>query len=286
MDVAAIALASAACYALALVLAQIGLRRQSVLASATISLPTTAVVLGMVAAFRLDLARLDTTALAIFAGCGLVFPVAVTLLSFQSNRLLGPNLAGALGNATPIFAVAFGIVILGESVTLRQAAGLAAVVAGVALLSLRRGGGGRGWPVAALLVPLVAASIRGVVQPVVKLGLARWPDPLAATVVGYGISASVIVLIGLSRWRSVRSEWQIRALPIFAAVGLLNGASVLLMYTALNGGRVSLVAPLVATYPIFTLALSAWLLRGEPIHARLILGILATVAGIVLLLAG
>ena len=283
--VALTALASAGCYALALVLAQIGLRGQAVLAGATVSLPTTAIVLGLIGLVQLDMAGFDPRAAAIFAGTGLFFPVAVTLLSFQGNRLLGPNLAGALGNATPLFAVAFGILILGDHLTLQGAFGLASILAGVALLSVPGRLETRRWTLAALAVPLVAAVIRGTVQPVMKLGLGFWPQPLAATVISYAASASVMIAVSLALGRGRPLLPAPRAMPVFAMVGLLNGASVLLLYSALSLGRVSLVAPLVAIYPLFTLAFSAVLLRGEVLHPRLLVGIGATVAGVILLLA-
>ncbi len=283
--VALTALASASCYALALVLAQIGLRGQSVLAGATVSLPITAAALLLVGLFGLDLAGFDSRAAAIFAGTGLFFPVAVTLLSFQGNRLLGPNLAGALGNATPLFAVAFGILILGDHLTLQGTAGLASILGGVALLSIPGRLEARRWTAAALAIPLGAAIIRGTVQPVMKLGLAFWPEPLAATVISYTASASVMLAVSLVLGRGRLLLPELRSVPVFACVGLLNGASVLLLYSALAIGRVSLVAPLVAIYPLFTLAFSAVLLRGEILHARLLAGIAATVLGVVLLLA-
>ena len=100
-----LALASAASYALALVLAQIGLRYQSALSAATVSLPTTALALWLVALVSLDFHGVERHAAALFASIGVLFPIAVTLLSFESNRHLGPNIAGALGNATPLIAV-------------------------------------------------------------------------------------------------------------------------------------------------------------------------------------
>lgn len=279
------ALASAGCYALALVLAQIGLRSQSVLAGAIVSLPTTAVALWAIGVVWLDVRSFDAHAATIFAGIGLLFPVSVTLLSFQGNRLLGPNLAGALGNATPLFAVAFGIAILGDHLTIARSIGLATILAGVALLSVRGRLETRRHSVLAFAVPLVAAVIRGFVQPVVKIGLALWPQPLAATTIGYTASAFVILAVALvvGRGRLPAIDW--RAAPLFACVGLLNGASVLLLYAALVMGRVSFVAPLVAIYPLFTLVFSAMLLRGERLGSKLVLGIAVTVAGVALLLA-
>lgn len=282
---ASLALASAACYALALVLAQIGLRYQSALSGAMVSLPTTAVALALVARASLDPASFDLRGAAFFAAIGLLFPVAVTLLSFESNRHLGPNVAGALGNATPLVAVLFGMLVLSERLTLERALGLALVVGGVALLSVPGRLDARRWSHWALLLPLAAALIRGLVQPLIKLGLAIWPEPLAATLIGYMMSAAVILVVAAMRRSPGERSLHPKGSLLFALVGLLNGGSVLLMYSALAMDRVSLVAPLLAVYPLFTLAFAAVLLRSEKLHLRLIAAIALTVAGVAVTVA-
>jgi len=62
---------------------------------------------------------------------------------------------------------------------------------------------------------------------------------------------------------------------------------VLALYTALNssGGAVSIVSPIAATYPMFTLVLNAIILREERLTARLIGGVALMVGGVVVLLA-
>jgi drug/metabolite transporter (DMT)-like permease len=281
-----IALASAACYALALVIAQLGLRHQSPLAGAATSVPTTALLLWALAPAFLDLKGFDAGALGIFAGIGLLFPIAVTVLSFQSNRHMGPNLAGALGNVTPLFAVLFAILLLGEPLTLLRAAGVAVLLAGVALLSLRGRLERRTWPGWALALPLTSALIRGTAQSLVKLGLARWPSAYAASLVTYSVSAVVILTVVLFKGRRRLGAVTMRGSALFGLVGAANGGSVLLLYVALARGPVVLVAPLVAIYPLFTLGLSAALLRGTRFGARLLLGVVATVIGVVLVLLG
>ena len=57
------------------------------------------------------------------------------------------------------------------------------------------------------------------------------------------------------------------------------------MYAALARGPVALVAPLVATYPLATLAFGAVALRSTRIGGRVGLGVAITVAGVALLLA-
>ena len=89
--------------------------------------------------------------------------------------------------------------VLGEVPRVGQLAGIAVILAGVLLLHRRaaqHAAQAFGWAIALLLL---AALIRGLVQPVVKLGLEAWPNPFAATLIGYLVSATVILSVGASR---------------------------------------------------------------------------------------
>ena len=66
-----------------------------------------------------------------------------------------------------------------------------------------------------------------------------------------------------------------------------NGIGTLLIYAALGAGPVSLVAPLVATYPLVTVGLSVLVLAARSkARMRLAAGTALTVAGVVLILVG
>jgi len=278
---AVFALASAACLAFALVLARRGLRARPVIAAAATSVPTATALMWLASPVMLDTAGFNWTAVTIFAACGVLFPIGVTLLSFATNRLMGPALAGALANTTPLFALAFAALMLGEIVTLPHAAGALIIILGVALLTLPTQAIRRDWPLWTLVLPLATALIRGIVQPGIKAGLAFWPSPFAASLVGYTVSSLIILTLRATQPRAP-TVWPDRAM--FMLVGIANAAAVMLMYAALAHGPVTQVAPLVATYPIFTIALSALMLRGEMLHPRLLLGVTLTVLGVVAVL--
>jgi uncharacterized membrane protein len=131
---------------------------------------------------------------------------------------------------------------------------------------------------------LGASAIRGFVQPVIKLGLERWHNPIAAVVIGYTVSSMVLILAALVSRQTLQPACSRRGLLWFAAVGLCNGSAVLSMYPALGRGPVTLISPLVATYPLVTLLLSFALAKHERIDAPLMAGVTATVGGVVLLL--
>lgn len=281
-----LAIASALCFALALVVTQRGLRHCAPLRGAMISVPTTALLFWLLAPAFLHLADWRWDAALLFAAVGLLFPSAVTWLTFEANRRLGPTIAGAVGNLAPLFAVAFAVALLGEVPDGLRLVGVAVVIAGVTLLALRGRPGGAGLTTAAFALPLAAAAIRGATQPAVKAGLSLWDSPFAAGLLGYSVSAVVILTVG---WGfSQRADTSVNAAGKgwFIAVGLCNGAAVLLMYAALARGPVALVSPLVAAYPLFTLIFVRLLLPETRVGGGVGAGVVITVAGVALLLAG
>jgi len=276
-----LALLAACQFGAALVLTQFALRHATPDAGARISICASAALLAVVALALVDPAGWSPAGAAVFAAVGLVFPVVVTRLTFEANRRMGPSLAGALGNLAPLFAVLGAALLFGDLPRGGQVAGLAVIVAGAAVLSLARGVTHLPWTLAVAALPLTAAAIRGLVQPATQFGLSHWPSPLAAAAIGYAVSA--LVLLTTTR-RTVPPGGP--ALGWFAAVGLCNGGAVLTMYAALAAGPVVLVAPLVATYPLVTLALSALLLGRATLGRATLAGVAITVAGVMLLLAG
>jgi drug/metabolite transporter (DMT)-like permease len=278
-----IALASAFCFALALVLTQFGLRITAPLTGAAIAVPTTALLFLVISPLTVAWNQWACSSATTFAVVGLFFPVAVTLLTFSANRRIGPDLTGTLGNLTPLFAVVLAIVLMGEAPSATQELGIVAICAGVALLFVGRGNGDARPALWTLGLPLSAAFLRGIAQPMVKWGLADWPSPFAAVTIGYMVSA--VVMGGVILGRRDGGDWPARAgIWWFIAVGVVNGAAVLLLYMALSRGPVTIVAPLVACYPLLTLILNR-LFLGQSIPTRFALaGIFITVTGVGLLL--
>lgn len=280
-----LALAAAFCFALALILTQYGLRTMPSWRSPLYSIGGALVVAWGLSVVFVDWRGFSLEAALIFAAVGCIFPVAVSILAVRSNEKLGPAVSGAVGNVTPVFAVLGAVLFLGERLGPGQVAGLAMVVGGVALLALRGGAGGRHWSVWVLGLPLAAALVRGSIQPAIKTGLALWHEPLAAAAIGYTLSTVVILsLVGRRAWRE--GPGHPAGVRWFLAVGFANGTATFLLYAALGLGSIALVAPLVALFPLFAVVLSFFFLRGEQLHAIGLLGIVVSVAGVILLLVG
>jgi len=109
------AIASAALFGLGLVITQFGLRDMTPAVGAMFSMPTAAAVFFAAAPFAADFAGARGDAVLLFAVVGIFFPAAITLLTFEANRIMGPYVSGAIGNLAPVFAVAVGVFVLGET---------------------------------------------------------------------------------------------------------------------------------------------------------------------------
>jgi drug/metabolite transporter (DMT)-like permease len=277
-----LALLSAVCFGVALVTGRVGLRTLDARSGAAISIPTATVLFAVAAPFVLDVSGFSLEAVIWFAVVGLFFPAVVTLLTFRSNEELGPTVTGAVSGTAPLFALLAAGLFLGEKIAIEAAMAAAGVVVGIIMLSWNRSAEAprfTGW---SLLWPIAGAAVRGFAQAGAKAALLLWPNPFAASLIGYLVSSATVVGANrLGRLETLRSSKE--SVAWFAVTGVLNGGAVLLMYAALTMAPVSLVAPLVATYPLVTALVSAAVLRDEVLTMRVMAGAAITVAAIVYL---
>jgi drug/metabolite transporter (DMT)-like permease len=269
-----------------LVLTQFGLRYIHPLSGAAISVPSFTVVFLLLSPFLLRGQTIEWRAVPIFVAVGLVFPAALTMITFASNRALGPVVTGALGNLSPLLSVAVAVLILHEPLRSLQFAGLVVAMLGVFAITVTRTPDMRDWRTWALLLPLGASVLRGVIPPVIKVGLDIWPVPLAAGLTGYICSTLTVLAIERIRTGRFLVQAPLAGKLWFALNGICNGIGTILLYAALGNGPVSLVAPLYATYPLFTVGMSVIFLGNVKITWRLVAGTALTVGGVVLILAG
>jgi len=272
---------SAALFGAALVTTHSGLKYLDAAAGARVSIPAATLLFWLLAPFA-DLAGWQVTALGIFALVGLFFPAAVTLLTFEANRRLGPTVTGAVGSVTPLFAVLGAALFLDEALGPREFSATSLIVVGTVLLSRLHGTGAGERGPGAMWLPWSAAALRALAQVLSKAGLMLWPNPFAAALVGYTLSSAAVWAATLGQ-KTIRKSDR-RGAAWFATTGILNGVAVLCLYHALNTGTVILVSPIVATYPLFTLLLSALVLRAERMSGMLSGGVTLIVAGVIVLL--
>jgi len=281
-----LAFASATFLGAGVVTAQLGLRTVEPLSGAAISVPSFTLLFLLVSPLLLAGEPVVWRGLPIFAAIGLFFPASLTFLTFASNRALGPVITSTLGNLAPLFAVALAVVLLHEPLRALQFAGLVLAVAGAVIITVTRPRDLGHWRSWALLLPLGGALIRGVVPPIVKLGLEIWPSPLWACLVGYIMSSLVVLIVQRLRKGSLVAEAPKSGRFWFAVTGISNGFSALTLFAAVRHGPITLIAPLLAIYPLVTVILSAVMLKHVAITLRIVAGTVLTVTGVALVLAG
>ena len=278
----ALAMLSSLGIGLALVTGRIGLRSLDARSGAAISIPTATGLFVLTTPFALNPEGFTVEAALWFALLGVFFPATVTILTFRSNKTLGPTITGAVSGATPLFALLAAALLLGESIPAQAAGASVAVVVGIAVISWKQSAvrpGFLGW---SLLWPIFGAVVRGFAQAGAKAALLLWPNPFAASLIGYSVS-SVIVIGATQIDRSTRPKPTKHGIIWFAVTGVLNGGAALLMYAALNIAPVSLVAPVVATYPLVAALANAVALREEPVTRRMAAGATLIVLAVVYL---
>jgi drug/metabolite transporter (DMT)-like permease len=194
--------------------------------------------------------------------------------------------AGAISVVVPLAAVASGIPVIwgltqGDKVSFLQEIGFVAALGGGLMASIERGGQrpafarGTGWALLALLgfgayyVPLHASAAHDWL----------WPSfVFRATSV-----TMVWTLLLLTRRRPAGTRPHLLAL---AAVGLLDtGGNTLFAAASSSHGLLSVVSVLASLYPAVTVLLARFVL-GERVQRTQDVGVVVTLAGVVLISAG
>ena len=194
--------------------------------------------------------------------------------------------AGAMSVVVPLAAVAAGIPVVwglvqGDHVSFLQEIGFVAALGGGLMASLERRGerarfaAGTGWAILALLgfgcyyIPLHASATHDWL----------WPSLIfRATSVTIVWSA---ILLTRARVHGVRPH-----LVALAAIGLLDtGGNTLFAAASSSHGLLSVVSVLASLYPAVTVLLARFMLR-ERVERTQDLGVLVTLAGVVLISAG
>jgi len=279
---ATLALASAFLFALSIQVQNLGLKHAEPRPGVVVNIGTTALVFWALSPLYLDSSYWLTPATALFAIVGLFRPALSVNLAVAGVKLMGPALTSGLAATNPLFAACFAILLLGEKMTWPMAVGTLAVVGGVAISAFRPGGMARGWPVWAITLPLGAAFFRALGHPLTMIGLADIPSPLFAGLISYTVS--IIVVYAAFRLEGRRMPTLTRGYLWFVLSGSLNGVSIYSLNSALAGGSLLTVAPIVACSPLFTILLGHFVFRKEAITGRTVATIALVVSGVILII--
>ena len=209
-----------------------------------------------------------------------IFQLGVRLLAYTGVEKIGASRSSALQSISPLVSAIIAVTILGEQPSLLIVLGTVLVVGGIVLVSWKpeqQLAAFRRWH---LLLPLGAAFLTGMNHPIRRYVLAMANEPLFFSALMGTVSLAGFLIYLVASPRSQKLVWDRRSFWPFIGTGLFETFSILFIITAISMGRVVVVAPIAASYPIWALIEARIFLRQmEPINLKTLLGILSVVAG-------
>lgn len=225
-------------------------------------------------------------------GAGVVHFVIGRAFNYTSLRLIGANRTEPLLTSNIVFAIAFGMAFLGETLDLLQVLGIIAVMIGVVLIGTSAEGAVKGTKLArGVLLKGVGAGLMaglcyGVSSLLIKVGLTEVGSGLAGNFISHvaaGMAAVFLVVGNESRARIGRLGRAAFIPMILGGAALVAGQ--IFRYAALGLVPISVVVPLTAPTAIFVPVFSFILNRKMEVFSPKVLGGAAMViAGVYIIL--
>jgi len=279
-----LSLATAATWALVTQLQKQGLASVDGRTGALVVVLSFAGLFWLLAPFLIKWNWFSTQAALVFALSGLIVPGLAQQFHMLSVEKLGPSLTAVVGTFAPVFAVVPAIFFLGETLNLQAVVGIVLMVLGV-ILSISAKTKTTGiFSLVLIWLAIGAAATRGLGQPISKFGLNDLPEPFFATLVMVTSAAAFIGVTHLIRDRAtIRFELNRNFLWLVVAGGAL-GIGFLLLYVALNIGDVVVVAPFIATMPIWVVLFDHFIFKHDKIGKCHVAAALIVSAGAIVLI--
>ena len=249
--------------------------------AALVSFVVNTAILGPYIFFQYPLEKIFQPANLFFVVSGIIQPAIVRVLFYVGIVRLGVSRAGPIRGTSPFFSVAIAFFLFQDRPGLIVYLGGILTVAGTWLVSYKRAGEAK-WRPRDLLFPLGAAMLASVSQNIRKMGLNSTSEPIIAATVS--TATSLFCLFGSVLFSGNVRSIQINrpCLPYYGGAAVFALIGQLCTFIALNGGQISVVAPLINTTPLFVIGLTALFLRGEEkINRSVVIGVVLLVAGIV-----
>lgn len=274
-----LALITSVFYAAALVSARAGMRYSTPATATLVSILMQNGILWTAVFATGGVHAVPLSAILLFTVVG-IFQLGVRLFAYTGVAKIGASRSSALQSVSPLFSATIAIVVLGEQTSALIVLGTFFVVLGIVLVSWkpeRQLASFRRWH---LLLPIGAACLTGMNHPIRRYVLTMANEPLFfSALMGLVSFGAFLIYLAVSP-RSQRLVWDRQALWPFLITGLSETFSILGIITAISLGRVVIVAPIAASYPVWSLIFAALFLRDvEAIDWKVIVGIVSVVAG-------
>jgi len=279
-----LALTAACLFGVSTVISKRGLMTVDPQAASLVIIGTVVVLYLMTAPLWMRARDWFTLGFWIFVLNGFMHPFLSMYLALEATARTGPTVAATLSATAPLFASLTAVAFLGESMNAWISLGTIATVMGVMTLSWSPRGASALLRIT-LLFATGAAVVRGLNHSLGKWGLESMPNVFMAGFVSFSVSFCCALLVYRLRTGTLIVRIPRAGLGYFAVTGALIAVAILCMYGGLVTGQVVVVSPIIAAYPLFTL-LTALMFKQERLTAKLALGVLLVVGGVVLISRG
>lgn len=239
-----------------------------------------------------DLWNVPLSVLTWIAAVGLVHFALGRSLGYLSVNIIGPSRTALFISTQAPFAAFLAIAFTGEPLRPMIAVGTAAVVVGLMLASgdsLTQGWRADRRYLLGCLAALASGAGMGLGFVLARKTVGLYDSPMVIS--GLSMLAAIMVVVpavalAAARIPAVRS-YDTRAMSFVVLSGLTSVVASLGQFFALQRGDVVIVAPIMATFPLWTLLLShIFIARLEQITLRLVIGSLFAVAGVIAVALG
>ena len=225
-------------------------------------------------------------------GAGVIHFILGRIAAYSGIRLIGANRAVPVLSSSILIAALWGVLLLGEPITLSLVVAIVLIATGIVLIGTTSNSseGKSGLPadsiVKGVLITLAGAVCWGTSPLLVKIGLKEVSSPLLATLISY---IGAFIVIGFTLFYPTNKE-KLRRLnrsslvPIIIAAGAVATAQ-LLRYQALIYSPISLIEPIMqSANTLFIFPLSFLINRQiEAFNWKIIIGAIAIVTGVFLI---
>jgi drug/metabolite transporter (DMT)-like permease len=209
---------------------------------------------------------------------GLFAPGISQILFTRAVGVIGPSRTAVFVGVSPVLSAAIAVTLLSEPLHVALVLGTLLVVAGGTLLVRERGRPG-GLLSLGIGMALGAALLFGIRDNLVRWA-ARGNDVPGFVAASASLASATLVIAIVVLARPNGSARVRQAFRPFLLSGLVYGVSYACLYSAFDRGRVTVVAPLVATESLFAVLISMLVLRkSERIGVRLLVAAALVVGG-------
>jgi drug/metabolite transporter (DMT)-like permease len=214
------------------------------------------------------------------------------MVQYQAIKEIGANRAHSISNTFPIYSSIMAVAFLGEVVTLNKLLAVGTVVVGATLLGSDRSRsrltnvGGRSKHGVGLA--LFSGVLFGFSQFLTRVGVGQTLLPITGVVISYSFATMSFLTYFASPASGHENRLSASTIGIgirgFVLSGFFLALAQVCSYTALSSTQVTVVSPILASQPLFTILLTYLTMRRmEVFHFRLLAGAVLVIGGVILL---